>query len=174
MFQLPDTALRPTRRGRRQFRFAVRVALAWLGLDARSSSVNILRTSAISLCVLLFAASNALAGYDLHITRAKDWTESSKTPSTLKEWTEFIKADKEFRIVEAAEDQRIRRPEKSSRSRPKAWWYGLIRRIRVSTMFLLPRGRDQRKGTKGPDHCQDEKRCSEAESKGHWRRRRRI
>jgi hypothetical protein len=53
--------------------------------------------------VFLFAASNAFAGYDFHITRAKDWTESKKSPITLTEWTEFIKTDKEFRLVEAAE-----------------------------------------------------------------------
>jgi hypothetical protein len=55
------------------------------------------------LVLVLFAAGNAIAGYDLHITRARDWTESKKTPITLKDWTEFIKSDKEFRLVEAAE-----------------------------------------------------------------------
>ncbi len=65
--------------------------------------MNTIRSKAGLLGLFLFAASNALAGYDLHITRAKDWTESKKTPISLKEWTEFIKTDKEFRLVEAAE-----------------------------------------------------------------------
>jgi hypothetical protein len=64
--------------------------------------MNTIRIRTALLGLFLFATSNALAGYDLHITRAKDWTESKKTPITLMEWTEFIKTDKEFRLVEAA------------------------------------------------------------------------
>jgi len=55
------------------------------------------------LSLLFVSARSALAGYDVHITRAKDWTESKKTPIALKEWAEFIQTDKEFRLVEAAE-----------------------------------------------------------------------
>jgi len=53
--------------------------------------------------LFLLTAGNVFAGYDLHITRASDWAESKKSPISLKEWTEFIKTDKEFRPVEAAE-----------------------------------------------------------------------
>ena len=65
--------------------------------------MKMMRINALLLGLSLFAASNATAGYDLHITRAKDWTESKKTPISLKEWTEFVKTDKEFRLVDAAE-----------------------------------------------------------------------
>ena len=73
-----------------------------LSLDVRKSAMNTLRSKTFLLS-LLFAASNAFAGYDLHITKAKNWTESKKTPISLKEWTGFVKADKEFRLVDAAE-----------------------------------------------------------------------
>lgn len=55
----------------------------------------------ILLSLFLFAVANAFAGYDAHISRAKDWTESKKTPITLIEWTDFTKTDPEFRLVDA-------------------------------------------------------------------------
>jgi predicted transglutaminase-like protease len=60
---------------------------------------------------VFFTATNVLAGYDLHITRAKDWTESKKTPISLQEWKEFIKTDKEFRLVDAAETKNAKTAE---------------------------------------------------------------
>jgi len=42
----------------------------------------------------------AWAGYDLHITRAKDWTESKKTPVTVEEWVQYVKSDSEFHLVQ--------------------------------------------------------------------------
>ena len=41
----------------------------------------------------------ASAGYDLHITRAKEWTESKDTPVPLDDWVRFVKSDSEFRLV---------------------------------------------------------------------------
>jgi len=43
----------------------------------------------------------ARAGYDAHITRAKDWTESAKKPVTLDEWVQYVKNDSEFRFVQS-------------------------------------------------------------------------
>ena len=38
----------------------------------------------------------------MHITRAKDWTESKKTPVPVEEWVQYIKSksDSEFRVVQ--------------------------------------------------------------------------
>jgi len=38
-----------------------------------------------------------IMGYDVHITRADDWTDSEKTPITLDEWLAYIEADPEMR-----------------------------------------------------------------------------
>jgi hypothetical protein len=42
-------------------------------------------------------------GYDVHITRAAHWTESSERPITLEEWLSLVKADPEFNLQGQAE-----------------------------------------------------------------------
>lgn len=42
-------------------------------------------------------------GYDVHITRADDWPESSQNPIRLEEWLEYLKSDPEFRLDGKAE-----------------------------------------------------------------------
>jgi hypothetical protein len=42
-------------------------------------------------------------GYDLHITRATDWTESESSPITLGEWTAYVDNDPEILMDGAAE-----------------------------------------------------------------------
>jgi hypothetical protein len=42
-------------------------------------------------------------GYDVHITRAENWTESEAKPITLAEWTAHIDSDPEMRLDGAAE-----------------------------------------------------------------------
>jgi hypothetical protein len=56
----------------------------------------------VACCALFFlAAGDVFAGYDAHISRAKDWTESKNSPIPLNEWKDFVKGDKEFRPVDA-------------------------------------------------------------------------
>jgi len=42
-------------------------------------------------------------GYDLHITRADDWTDSESEPITLDEWKAYVASDPEFRLENFAE-----------------------------------------------------------------------
>jgi hypothetical protein len=42
-------------------------------------------------------------GYDLHITRAPDWTESELHPITLEEWLAYLASDPEMRLDNLAE-----------------------------------------------------------------------
>ena len=42
-------------------------------------------------------------GYDLHITRATDWTESDSAPIPLDEWVAYVRADPEMHLDEQAE-----------------------------------------------------------------------
>ena len=47
-------------------------------------------------------------GYDLHITRAADWSASEDAPITLEEWLAFVRSDPEMRLdgfAEAANDE---------------------------------------------------------------------
>ena len=37
-------------------------------------------------------------GYDFHITRASDWTESESAPIRLDEWKAYATSDPEFRL----------------------------------------------------------------------------
>lgn len=37
-------------------------------------------------------------GYDLHITRAKDWIESEQHPIHIDEWTNLVKSDPSFQL----------------------------------------------------------------------------
>lgn len=45
-------------------------------------------------------SSVAFAGYDVHITRAKEWAESEKTPIKLDEWTACIRSDHELKLID--------------------------------------------------------------------------
>src|SRR5689334_5740751 len=42
-------------------------------------------------------------GYDVHITRAEDWTQAEDTPITLAEWLAVVKADPQMRLDGFAE-----------------------------------------------------------------------
>src|SRR5688572_9391563 len=42
-------------------------------------------------------------GYDVHITRASDWTDSETNPITFAEWLAYVKSDSELRLDNAAE-----------------------------------------------------------------------
>jgi hypothetical protein len=42
-------------------------------------------------------------GYEVHITRARHWTESESVPITLEEWKEYVATDREMRMDNFAE-----------------------------------------------------------------------
>ena len=42
-------------------------------------------------------------GYDIHITRAAEWTESEAAPITLDEWKAYVETDPEMRMDNFAE-----------------------------------------------------------------------
>jgi hypothetical protein len=42
-------------------------------------------------------------GYDLHITRAADWSESETIPIALEEWLAYVASDTEMRLDNVAE-----------------------------------------------------------------------
>lgn len=42
-------------------------------------------------------------GYDVHITRAAEWSDSMESPISLEEWTAHVEADPEMRMDNAAE-----------------------------------------------------------------------
>jgi len=42
-------------------------------------------------------------GYEVHITRANEWTESKKTPVALADWEAYVNADPEMRLDGFAE-----------------------------------------------------------------------
>ncbi len=48
-------------------------------------------------CSLLLAGNLALAGYDLHVTRKKDWADKSGPKITNSEWSEYLKSDKQIK-----------------------------------------------------------------------------
>jgi hypothetical protein len=60
------------------------------------------RRPAIVIFFLLCAGlgSVAFAGYDVHITRSADWTESEKVPIKLEEWMKYVRSDHEFKLIE--------------------------------------------------------------------------
>lgn len=39
-------------------------------------------------------------GYDLHITRARDWVDSQESPISKGEWLAYVKADPELRLCD--------------------------------------------------------------------------
>jgi hypothetical protein len=44
-------------------------------------------------------------GYDVHITRAEDWTESESAPIGLDEWLRYVAGDHEMRLDNFAETE---------------------------------------------------------------------
>jgi hypothetical protein len=42
-------------------------------------------------------------GYDVHLTRAGNWTESESVPITLDEWRQYVAGDAEMRMDNSAE-----------------------------------------------------------------------
>jgi len=63
-----------------------------------------MNTLARSLLILLALVSGETAlrmGYDVHITRAQDWTESHDHPITLEEWQAYLRSDREMRLDNA-------------------------------------------------------------------------
>jgi hypothetical protein len=42
-------------------------------------------------------------GYDIHITRAHEWTESAKSPISIEEWLNYVASDPEMRLDNFAE-----------------------------------------------------------------------
>jgi hypothetical protein len=42
-------------------------------------------------------------GYDVHITRAPDWSDSESAPITLDEWLAYVASDPEMRLAGLAE-----------------------------------------------------------------------
>src|ERR1051325_3606466 len=54
---------------------------------------------------LVFGASLPVRrmGYDVHITRAQDWTESAAHPITFDEWKAYIRSDREMRLDNRAQ-----------------------------------------------------------------------
>jgi len=42
-------------------------------------------------------------GYDVHITRADDWSEAEASPISLEEWLEYCRTDSEMRVEGYAE-----------------------------------------------------------------------
>ena len=47
----------------------------------------------------------SVVGYDVHITRAADWTRSEETPIALDEWLAYVERDPEMRLDGYAEAQ---------------------------------------------------------------------
>ena len=63
-----------------------------------------LRLSSLALLLPLAASGpRAPMGYDVHITRASDWTESPAHPISLDEWIGYVRADSEMRLDNRAE-----------------------------------------------------------------------
>ena len=104
----------------------------------------------IAFCAAFSPA--AWAGYDLHITRAKEWTESKKTPVPVEGWVQYIKSDSEFRLVQPQDPK----------GKPRdAIWIDPKDKARV--LFLLLGWRDSVKDPSRAHYCQDEEGCIEAE-----------
>jgi hypothetical protein len=52
---------------------------------------------------LVIVRTENIMGYDVHITRATDWTNSDSNPITLDEWLAYIESDPEMRLDGFAE-----------------------------------------------------------------------
>ena len=60
-------------------------------------------------------------GYDLHITRAEDWGDSSSSPIEWEEWADFVEHDPELSF---STEDRVRFSEKEEKP-PLVDWHGL-------------------------------------------------
>jgi hypothetical protein len=60
--------------------------------------LNTLTRAAVVLLALLAGETPSRMGYDAHITRAQDWTESHDHPITLDEWKAYLRSDREMRL----------------------------------------------------------------------------
>lgn len=58
-----------------------------------------------TLILFLLIAANAFAGYDVHITRRKTWTDEKGPEITLQEWKDVVLSDAEMRLDETAETE---------------------------------------------------------------------
>lgn len=56
----------------------------------------------ILACAAILHAGIAFGGYDAHITRASEWSESEKTPITIDAWKRLVAEDKSFTATNAA------------------------------------------------------------------------
>src|SRR5688572_13251065 len=66
-------------------------------------------------------------GYDVHITRAADWTGSESNPIRPDEWLAFVAAHPELRPdPENGADDFLWIPEDGRRPVPLWWWKGMI------------------------------------------------
>jgi len=61
-------------------------------------------------------------GYDVHITRAEDWTKSEANPITLDEWLACIASDPEIRLDAVAEARTPRGDVLRTESKGLAVW----------------------------------------------------
>jgi hypothetical protein len=59
-----------------------------------------MRESALDGCKLCPLHNGEIRGmgYDLHITRAADWTESASAPIRAEEWLDLVRRDPEFEL----------------------------------------------------------------------------
>jgi hypothetical protein len=55
------------------------------------------------LCAFHTTGGRPTMGYDVHITRASDWTESAAHPISLDEWVGYVSSDSEMRLDNRAE-----------------------------------------------------------------------
>ena len=63
-------------------------------------------------------------GYDVHITRAKDWLDSKKQPIKLKEWLAYVANDPEMRLDGVAEAHIDGQPVLTYENEGLAVWIG--------------------------------------------------
>jgi hypothetical protein len=56
-----------------------------------------------TLLIFLFIATHAFAGYDVHITRRKVWTDDEGPAISLREWKDYVSSDLEMRLDGFAE-----------------------------------------------------------------------
>ena len=62
-------------------------------------------------------------GYDLHITRRKDWADESGPEITAEEWLSYIATDRSLRLDKDAEAARDRGTDASQLGNMNAKWY---------------------------------------------------
>jgi len=65
--------------------------------------LSTLTHSLLVLLALIARETPSRMGYDVHITRAQDWTESRDHPITLSEWKAYLRSDGEMRLDNRAQ-----------------------------------------------------------------------